>query len=97
MNPKFIKGLIIFGLAGAAIGLAAYFARQYKLLENACYSIVGGVIHNFGISNVSMTLFFKVVNEIRYMAPDIKCIITLASYHSHFYLLRAAILFLRRQ
>lgn len=63
MTPKLRNGLIIGGLAIAAIGLIAYFKRQYNLLLNACYTISGGVVHSLGLDNVKITLFFKIVNE----------------------------------
>lgn len=63
ITPKVRNGIIIGGLAIAAIGVIAYFKRQINLLKDACYTISGGIIHNISLSNVKMTLFFKIVNE----------------------------------
>lgn len=63
MKPQLRNGLIIGGLAVAALGLIVYFKRQWNLLYNACYTIAGGVVHTLGLSNVKITLFWKIVNE----------------------------------
>jgi LEA14-like dessication related protein len=63
MKPQLRNGLIIGGLALAIIGIGIYFKRQYNLLYNACYTIAGGVVHNLGLNNVKITLFWKIVNE----------------------------------
>lgn len=61
INKK--TAFIIGGLAIATIGVIAYFKRQYNLIADACYTISGGVVHALSLSNVKITLFFKIVNE----------------------------------
>lgn len=63
MTPKVRNGIIIGGLLLATLSLAIYFKRQFKLLSNACYQIVGGVVHSLGLDSVKITLFFKIVND----------------------------------
>lgn len=63
ITPKVRNGIIIGGLSIATIALIAYLKRQVNLLKDACYTISGGIIHNISLSNVKMTLFFKIVNE----------------------------------
>jgi LEA14-like dessication related protein len=63
MTPKLRNGLIVGGLSVATIALIAYFSRQVKLLKDACYTISGGIVQSLTLTNVKMTLFFKIVNE----------------------------------
>jgi len=63
ITPKLRNGLIIGGLLVATVGVIAYVKRQINLLMDSCYTISGGVLHNLSLSNVKITLFFKIKNE----------------------------------
>ncbi len=57
------KALLVGGVIGGVIALIGYFKKEFDRLENACYTISGGVIHTLGLSKVKITLFFKIVNK----------------------------------
>jgi LEA14-like dessication related protein len=63
MNKTTRNGIIVGSLLLATTAIVLYFRKQYNLLLNACYTISGGVVHSIGLDNISITLFFKVVNE----------------------------------
>jgi len=63
MNPKLKYGLIIGALIVAGLGSLAYLKKQFNLIKDSCYTISGGIIHTLGLTNIKMTIFFKIVNE----------------------------------
>ncbi len=62
MNRILKNSLIIGGILVATTGLVVYFRKQFKLLADSCSTIVGGIIHNIGTDEVSLTLMFKIKN-----------------------------------
>ncbi len=57
------RALLLTVVIGATIGVIGYLKKEFDRLENACYTISGGVIHALGLNNVKITLFFKIVNK----------------------------------
>ncbi len=57
------RALFLTAVIGATIGVIGYLKKEFERLEGACYAIAGGVIHTFGLNNVKITLFFKIVNK----------------------------------
>ena len=57
------RALLVTVVIGATRGIIGYLKKEFSRLENACYTISGGVIHALGLNNVKITLFFKIVNK----------------------------------
>ncbi len=57
------KALLVTVVLGATIGIIGYLKKEFERLETACYTISGGVVHALGLSNVKLTLFFKIINK----------------------------------
>ncbi len=57
------RAIFLTAIISAAIGVIGYLKQEFERLENACYTISGGVIHALGLNNVKITLFFKIVNK----------------------------------
>ncbi len=62
MNRILKNSLILGAILGATTGIVIYFNKQFKNLANSCYAIVGGVVHNLGLEDVRITVFFKIKN-----------------------------------
>jgi LEA14-like dessication related protein len=59
LKQKLIGGGLILGL----LLLGGYFARQFTILKNSCYAVVGVVLHELGLKKVRMTVLTKIQNK----------------------------------
>lgn len=61
---KDITKIAIFG--GIGIGLIAtmaYFSKQARLLQDACYTVTGAVIHQMGFNKFSFSMLVNISNK----------------------------------
>lgn len=54
---------IVGGLGLVLIAISSYVAKQARLLKDACYTIVGAVIHNISYNNFSFSLLMHISNK----------------------------------
>lgn len=63
MKKVFITTSILLGLGGLAYGVYNYYIKQYEILENWDYRIVGVRLVSAGVSKVVLELQIEVVND----------------------------------
>jgi len=59
-----VKRIIVGGvIIGGIAAMLGYFFRQFNLLYNSCYAVVGVIIHDFSFDKVKLTLLLKLQNK----------------------------------
>ena len=54
---------IIGGIGLGIIGVMAYFAKQARLLQDACYTVSGAIVNEMSLKNFSFTMLLNIKNK----------------------------------
>jgi len=76
MTPEVKKIAIIGSLALVGVAVLAYLAKQLELLQNACYTVAGAIIHEISGKKMSFTMLLNISNK-----SDIDFMVTNQKYN----------------